>query len=83
MKNTLKISILALGLMFSGAAFAGETKPVKPAETVKVDTLTTGSTEPSADNFKCNAGFADFKALKACNDGSAYPVNPMSGLNLN
>jgi hypothetical protein len=89
MKTTLKISMLALSLIFSGAAFAGEAKDgVKPVQPQKMDMITTQSIEPvaiepEADASNCDAGFTGFKAMKACGGASAYPVNPMSGLNLN
>jgi hypothetical protein len=89
MKTTLKISMLALSMMMPGAAFAGEAKDgVKPVQPPKVDMITTQSIEPvaiepAADATNCNAAFTGFKAMKACGDASAYPGNPMSGLNLN
>jgi hypothetical protein len=84
MKTTLKISMLALSLMISGAAFAGEAKDgVKPVKPAKVDMMTTQSIEPAAHASNCDVSFTGFKAMKACGDASAYPVNPMSGLNLN
>ena len=82
MKTTLSMSMLALGLMFSGAAFAETAKPIKPAPETMVDTITTQSIENAQNTRKCAAGFDNLNAMKACDNSSVYPANPLSGMNL-
>jgi hypothetical protein len=79
MKTAIKFTALALGLMFSTTAFADNAKPTKP---VKVDTMTTQSIEPMVDATQCNKEADGYKTVKLCGGGSAYPVNPLSGMNL-
>ena len=82
MKTAITTSLVALALTVSASAFAetGEAKKPLPA---KVDMTTTQSIEPAGDAFNCDKGFTGFKAMKACGDANSYPVNALSGMNLN
>jgi hypothetical protein len=79
MKTAIKFTAMALGLMFSTTAFADNAKTTKPA---KVDTMTTQSIEPVVDATQCNKEADGYKTVKLCGDGSAYPANALSGMNL-
>jgi hypothetical protein len=78
MKNLSKTIITVLALTLSGTAFAETAKPAKP---IKLDTMTTQSVETITETMKCDG--AGFKMMKACGDANKYPVNALSGMNLN
>ncbi len=79
MKNVITATALAFGLLVSGAAFAGEQKPVKPANP-QIDLTTTGSTEAATDCLLIkSAGTAESVCAKA----DMFPSIGLSGLNLN
>ena len=82
MKTRLVIAVAAFAIALSCTAFAETAKPgkiVKP----NVDTTTTQSIEPVAGTMKCGERLFDFKMMKACGDANNYPVNALSGMNLN
>jgi hypothetical protein len=81
MKTLSKTIITVLALTLSGTAFA---ETAKPAKHIKLDTMTTQSIEGetmTGETTKCDG--AGFKMMKVCGDASQYPVNALSGMNLN
>jgi hypothetical protein len=81
MKNLSKTIITVIALTLSGTAFA---ETAKPAKQVKLDTMTTQSIEGemmTGETMKCDG--TGFKMMKACGDANKYPVNALSGMNLN
>jgi hypothetical protein len=79
MKYAITLTALTFGLMLSGAAFAETAKPTKP---VKVDEITTQAIQLETDDAQCGNETDGSKIVKLCGDGSAYPSNPLSGMNL-
>ena len=81
-KTKLVIAFATFAVALSSTAFA---ETVKPNKIVKpnVDTTTTQSTGPAVSTAKCGNGFMNFKMMKACADAESYPVNALSGMNLN
>jgi hypothetical protein len=83
MKTLSKTIITVIALTLSGTAFAETAKPSKP---LKLDRMTTQSIETAGETMtgetmKCDG--TGFKMMKACGDASQYPVNALSGMNLN
>jgi hypothetical protein len=81
MKNLSATIITVIALTLSGTAFAETAKPAKP---LKLDRMTTQSIEDetmTGETTKCDD--AGFKMMKACGDANKYPVNALSGMNLN
>ena len=82
MKTKLLITLAAFAAVFSEAAFAETIKPIKMIKH-PVDMTTTQSTGPAVGTGTCGNGFMNFKMMKACADAESYPVNALSGMNLN
>ena len=82
MKTKLVIAVAAFAVTLSSTAFAETAKPNKNIKP-NVDTTTTQSIEPVAGIMKCGDGLITFKMAKACGNANNYPVNALSGMNLN
>ena len=80
MKTTITATVLTLGLMMSGVAFADAAKPVKHAKE-NIDAMTTQSI---GENTDCTMPGANLKFASVCapNKAAKYPENALSGMNL-
>lgn len=82
MKTKLVIAFATFAVALSSTALAETVKPGKIAKP-NVDITTTQSIEPVAGIMKCGDGLITFKMAKACGNANNYPVNALSGMNLN
>ena len=80
MKNTLTISVLAFGIMFTSAALADDAKPAKHLK----DTIDKMTTQSISQNIDCNSLGATLKHQDVCGpiNAAKYPENALSGMNL-